>query len=690
MKVPLSWLRELVPLTDPVDALVERLPMLGLGVDGVEPVGHEVILDLEVASNRPDLLSLVGVAREIAASRGLDVTLPPVSLPVPGNASPVGITIDDPALCPRFTAHLITNARVGPSPEWMRERLEAAGIRAINNVVDVTNYVMLEQGQPMHAFDLARLAGPRLVVRLAKAGERLVTLDGIERELDAQVLVVADAERAQSLAGIIGGEGSAISERTETVLLEAATWSPAWIRRTSRRLGVRTESSARFERRVDPRVVLRAAQRAAQLLLDLTGGTLAAPATDIYPRPAEATPITLRAARITRVIGLEVPHHDVETILRRLGCQVQRAARPSGDVLWTAVPPPGRVDLEREEDLIEEVIRHYGYERLPETLPVEAMHHGRRAPRLETEAMARDALIRAGLTEAFTVSLVSLPLLGRLGLDDGDPWAHPVPLHNPLTADHTHLRPCLLPGLLEAVRVNVSRRREAVHLFELGRVFGFGPNGGIQERRGLALALRGPWLTGVWRCDDAGDATFAHLRGALETLFAELRTAPLMIRPGRRTWLHPYRAGDIVFEGLVVGAAGELHPDVAARFDLPGRTLVAELIIDGVLDRAVTQPRFSGFPRFPAVRRDVAVVAPGDLPQTEVEGAIRRIAGTLLESVELFDVYAGPPLSRGQRNLAYTLIFRAADRTLTGDEVDAVVRRIHEALPERLPVTIRL
>jgi phenylalanyl-tRNA synthetase beta chain len=689
MKVPLSWLRDLMPLADAVEVLVERLPMLGLGVDGVETVGDDVVLDLEVASNRPDLLSLVGVAREIAASQGLEVTLPAVSLPAPGSAPPPGVAIDDPVLCPRFTAHVIANARVRPSPAWMRARLEAAGIRAINNVVDVTNYVMLEQGQPMHAFDLARLAGRRLVVRLARPGERLTTLDGIDRELDDQVLVVADAERAQSLAGIIGGEASAISEDTDTVLLEAATWAPAQIRRTSRRLGVRTESSARFERRVDPRVVLRAAQRAVALLLELTGGTLAAAATDIYPRPVEAPPITLRAARIPRLLGLDVPPTDVESILRRLGCEVRRAGGAGAGVVWTAAPPPGRIDLEREEDLIEEVIRHYGYERLPETLPVEAMHQGRRASRLEIEASARDALIRAGLTEAFTVSLLGLPLLARLGLDGDDPWSRPVPLRNPLTADHTHLRPCLLPGLLEAVRVNVSHRREAVHLFELGRVFGYGADGGIEERRALAVAIRGPWLSGVWR-RDGGQATFAHLRGVLETFFAELRTRSMSIRPARRAWLHPYRAGEIVFDGGVVGAAGELHPDVAARYDLPGRTFVAELAVDGVLDRAVTQPRFSGFPRFPAVRRDVAVVAPDDVPQMRVEAALREIAGTLLESVELFDVYAGPPLARGQRNLAYTLIFRAPDRTLAGDEVDRVVRKIHEALPERLPVTIRL
>jgi phenylalanyl-tRNA synthetase beta chain len=458
------------------------------------------------------------------------------------------------------------------------------------------------------------------------------------------------------------------------------------VRRTSRRLGLRTEASARFERGVDPEGTARAARRCAQLIAELAGGRVLRGGVDAYPRPASRPTIVLRLPRLRRVLGMTVPAADAEAILTRLGIDLRR----DGDVI-RATPPIGRRDLEREEDLIEEVVRHYGYERVPEALPVEAMHQGRRASTLETEASARDALIRAGLTEAYTISLVSVRLLERLGIEDGDPWRNPVPLRNPLTSDHTHLRPCLLPGLLEAVRVNVSHRREAVHLFEIGRVFARAQTAGIDERRALALALRGPWLTGDWRHDGGDrDVTFFHLRGALQTLFAELRIGPLALQPAQRAWLHPYRGGEIVFGGDVVGAAGELHPDVAARFDLPGRTYVAEMTLGGLLERAVTQPRFSGFPRFPAVRRDVAVVAPEALPQAQVESAIREIAGTLLESVELFDVYAGPPLVQGLRNLAYTLIFRAPDRTLAGEEVDGVIRRIHEALPERLPVTIRL
>jgi phenylalanyl-tRNA synthetase beta chain len=691
MKTPLSWLRAYVDVPETPEVLAEQLPMLGLGVESVEPAAggnDDAVFDFEIASNRPDLLSLIGIAREMAAWRRRDVRLPDDALDEhdPPASMLTSVQIIDPDLCPRYVAHVITGVTVRPSPAWLTTRLEAAGVRPINNIVDATNYVMLEWGQPQHAFDLDTLTERRIVVRPAAAGETLVTLDGVTRELDPQTLVIADARRPVALAGIMGGAETEIGAGTRNVLLEAASFAPASVRRSSRRLGLRTEASARFERGLDRELAGRASRRCAKLIAELSGGRVHRGGVDAYPRPLSRPTITLRLPRLRRVLGMTVPPADAETILTRLGVELHR----DGDAL-RATPPIGRRDLEREEDLIEEVVRHYGYERIPEALPVEALHQGRRATRLETEASARDALIRAGLTEAFTISLISPRLLERLGLDHDDPWRDPVPLRNPLTSDHTHLRPCLLPGLLEAVRVNASHRREAVHFFDIGRVFSRRTGGGVDERRALALALRGRWVTGDWRHDAVDrEVTFFHMRGVLETLFAELRTGPPVIRPARRAWLHPSRAGEVVFRGEVIGAAGELHPDVAARFDLPGRTVVAEMTLAGVLEHAVTQPRFSGFPRFPAVRRDVAVVAADGLPQADVESAICEIAGTLLESVELFDVYAGPPLAEGRRNLAYTLIFRAHDRTLAGDEVDEIIRKIHEALPERLPVTIRL
>ncbi|MDR7483906.1 MAG: phenylalanine--tRNA ligase subunit beta [Armatimonadota bacterium] len=686
MRVPLAWLREFVDVEESPEALAEHLPMLGLGVEGMETVGGDVVLDLEVASNRPDLLSLIGIAHELAAWRNREVRLPAdgVAEVDPPAASVTAVEIEDATLCPRYVAHVITGVRVQPSPPHIAARLEAAGIRPINNVVDATNYVMLEWGQPLHAFDMDTLAGHRIVVRLAVAGETLVTLDGVRRALDPEALVIADTRRPVALAGIMGGVDTEIGSGTHRVLLEAASFAPASVRRTGRRLGLRTEASARFERGVDPEGVMRAARRAARLIAELSGGQVLRGAVDAYPAPAARPVITLRLARIERLLGVAVPADEVVAILGRLGLEVRR----EGAVV-RAAPPVGRRDLEREEDLIEEVARHVGYDRIPEAMPVERMQQGRRPAGLEAEAAVRDLLVRCGLTEALTVSLVTARLLDRFDFDPDDPWRQAVPLVNPLTADHTHLRPCLLPGLLEAARVNVSRRREAVHLFEIGRVFRLDPRG-PQERKSLAVVMRGRWMEGAWdQPPQHQEVTLFHLKGILETLVRELRAGTLSVEAGGPRWLHPGRSGRLSLDGQMLGLLGELHPEVAARFDLPGRTFVSELDLAGLLDRAVLQPRFLGLPRFPAVRRDVAVVAPLDLPHAVVCAALRDAAGPLLESVELFDAYAGPPLAPGQRNLAYTLTFRAPDRTLTGEEVDALVDRVHAVLPATLPVTIR-
>jgi phenylalanyl-tRNA synthetase beta chain len=698
MRAPLSWIREYVDVPEAPDELVERLPMLGLGVDGLEEIAGDAVLDLEIAANRPDLLSLIGIARELAAWGRRDVRLPDDVLDEvePPASSVTSVEILDPVLCPRYIAHVITGVTVGPSPAHVIARLEAAGIRPINNVVDATNYVMLEWGQPLHAFDLDLLAGHRIVVRPALDGEPLVTLDGVPRTLDRDALAIADAERAVALAGIIGGSDTEIGPGTRRVLLEAASFQPASVRRTSRRLGLRTEASARFERGVDPEGTARAARRAARMIVEFAGGRVLRAGVDVYPAPSPRHAISLRLARIPRLLGADVPASDVTAILARLGLEVRRE-----DGVVRAIPPIGRRDLEREEDLIEEVARHHGYERIPEALPVEVMQQGRRQQRAEAELAARDALIRAGMTEAITISLINWTLLNRLDLPHDDPWRSVVPITNPLTMDHTLLRPALLPAFLEAVRVNVSRRREALHMFEIGRVFtleGTVPH----ERKSVALAARGPWMQGVWDQPPAAvETTLYHLKGVVETLVSELRAGVLRVedagpaysgaaprRPGP-SWLHPGRAGRVTLDGHPLGFLGELHPDVAARYDLPGRTYIAELDLDAVLDRAVLQPRFSGVPRYQAVRRDVAVIAPADLPSGAVEEALRQAVGDLLERVELFDVYEGPPLEPGRRNLAYALSFRAADRPLTGEEVEALVSRIHEALPGRLPVTIR-
>lgn len=686
MKVLLSWLKEYVDVPYRIDEFAERLPMLGIGLDGTERLGGDAVLDLEVAANRGDLMSHLGVARELAAAARSTVRLPMGdSRPDrAGPAGPVRVDVREAQLCPRFTAALIVDVRVGPSPDWMARRLEACGVRSINNVVDVTNYVMLELGQPMHAFDYDLVQEGRLIVRLAAPGERLTTLDGVERVLDSHTLVVADAGRAAGIAGIIGGANTEIRPATRRVLLEAASWHPPMIRRTSTRLGVRTESSARFERGVDTAAVLAASLRAQQLMVEVTGGRVQDGTVDLYPAPQPSRQVELRWPSVARLLGAEVPQAEGIAILRSLGFGVADHSNA-----LAVVVPSFRRDVEREEDLIEEVARHYGYDHIPETMPLERTAQGVRAPALEAERAVRETLIRAGLTEALTVSLTNPAVLDGLRLPADHPWRAMVRLRNPMIEDHNHLRTSLLPGLLSAARVNASRRVIDFHIFELGRTFHQSATG-VVERRRLTMLMTGRLLRGAWNMPaDAATASYFHLKGVVETLLDELRIPHRAFAADTAAWLHPGRAARISFDGETVGTLGELHPDIASAHDLPAGVYVADLDLDALLRRAVFRPQFIPLPRYPSVRRDIAAVISNDIPAAQVEAVITEAGGALLESVELFDVYAGAPVPAGHRNLAYALSFRSAERTLAADEVDAAVGRIKTALTRRLRAKIR-
>lgn len=689
MKVLLSWLREYVDVPYRVEDLAERLPMLGLGIEHTLVLGGEdAVFDLEIAANRGDLMSVLGVARELAAAARTEVRAPNPAVaedrrPVTELAS---VEVTNTTLCPRFTARMIVDVKIGPSPAWLASRLEACGVRSINNIVDVTNYVMLELGQPMHAFDYDRLVEGRLVVRMARPGERLTTLDGVERTLDGDTLVVADAERAGGIAGIIGGANTEIGPQTTRVLLEAASWHPAMIRRTSRRLGIRTESSARFERGIDTAGIAAVQDRAIAQMAELAGGRILRGMIDVYPDPQPFAPrtIDLRWPSVRRVLGMEVPQAEGSAILRSLGFEVAG----HGDALRVTVPTARR-DVEREEDLIEEVARHYGYDRIPSELPVEVTAQGSRAPSLDADDAVRTALVRSGLVEALTVSLTNPAVLDTLGLPADHPWRQMAALRNPMVEDHTHLRTTLLPGLLAAARVNTSRGVPDVQIFELGRTF-HPEGGGIRERRRLAVLMAGTVHEGVWNLPaETVAVTYYHLKGVVEALLDELHVEDAAVAAASAPWLHPGRAAQLAIGGEVLGTLGELHPDVAAGYDLPPAAYVADLDLDALLARAVLRPRFAALPRMPAVRRDVAMILPQDVPAARVEEVIREAAGVLLESVTLFDVYTGPPMPPGSRNLAYTLTFRAPDRTLSAEEAEAAMRAVRRALLARLRAKIR-
>lgn len=704
MRISLEWLREYVDVDVPIETLVEHLHGLGLPVEQVESLGDDTVLDIELTANRPDCMSMLGVAREVALALGRPLRVPrpkPVEHP-PAAAGRAAVEIADPEGCPRFTARVIEGVRVGPSPAWVQRRLEAAGVRAIANVVDITNYVMLELGQPMHAFDYDRVADHRLIVRRATAGERLVTLDGIERMLDPEILVVADARRAVALAGIIGGGDTEIGPATTRVLLEAAYWNPITIGRTARRLGLRTEASARFERGMDPEGPPLAQQRAAELVTEWCGGRVLRGIIDVSGRRPPRRSIRLRPQRAAAVLGVQVPGAQIVRILRGLGCTVAtpRAGRSAGAAAGRGSalqvqPPSFRPDLSREEDLIEEVARIHGYDRIPATLPRGTTVPAAVVPALRIDARVREILTRLGVSEAMTLTLVS-----TASAAEGD---GPVSvLQNPLVADQSALRTSLMPGLVSILATHAARRVEDVQVFELGRVFHLsrdalsqdarartaaaihGANSPVEERRSIGIAAMGRWRTG-WnvRFEDAA-VDFYHVKGIVETLLRELGldgwTVEALDVPG--PWWHPGRSAVLRIHGRVVARFGELHPDLHAGDRLIHRAYLAEVDLESLSPQVVLTRPAPELPRYPSIERDIAAFVPDHLPVARIEATVRAAAGPLLEALDLFDVYSGPPVPPQHRNVAYRLRLRAPDRTLAAQEAEEIMQHVRIALQE--------
>ncbi len=653
----------------------------------------DTILELEITPNRPDCMSVAGVAREVGAVLGRSATLPASSPAETGE--PIGdsaaVTIADGDLCPRYTARLIRNVKIGPSPEWLAERVQASGARSINNIVDITNYVMFELGQPLHAFDadlLARDEGGRISidVRLAKEGEGLRTLDGQDRHLSADTLLITDPSGPVALAGVMGGESTEVGDATVNILLEAASFSAASVSRTCRRLGLLSEASVRFERGVDPAGCAAALDRAAALMAELAAGDVAPGIVDAYPAPAQPRDLTLRVKRLHAILGEKVPAGEAADILGRLGCSVAVTgadAEPSLQV----VAPTFRPDLEREIDLIEEVLRIHGMERVAATLPA-----GRgRVGELTREQRWRErigATLRAcGLNETMTYSFVDPGDTARLGheLPEGELASE---LLNPMSGEQSVLRHMLLPGLLRSVSYNQRRGVSNVHLYEIGSTFVASPGRKQpKEHARVAGALAGAWQVPSWN-EPAVPLGFFDGKGVLEAIAHELGLRRFKVRAAEIPFLQPGRSAEVVLGGEVIGWLGEVHPLVAEAFEASAPITAFELELTALVRAAQDVKPFTDVPRFPAVEHDVALIVAEDVTAERLEQAVRSAGGKLLESVRVFDVYRGDSVPAGRKSVALALTYRAADRTLTADEVDAahdkLVRKVSGALGAEL------
>ncbi|GAB4282982.1 MAG: phenylalanine--tRNA ligase subunit beta [Coriobacteriia bacterium] len=656
----------------------------------------DTVLELEVTPNRPDCLSMAGVAREVAAVTGTGYRVPASEPEESGTPADelVSVSIADPELCTRYAARVITGVRIGPSPAWLAERITAAGARPINNVVDVTNYVLYELGQPLHAFDLATIAsaGGRaaIIVRTAEPGERLTTLDGQDRELAADTLVIADPDGPVALAGVMGGEATEVSEETVDVLLESARFDPASISRTSRRLGLISEASLRFERGVDPELQRRAVDRAAQLIADVAGGSVAPGVVDVYPAPVEPRTITLRPQRVAAVIGAEVPASDIEGILTALGMVTEK----TNESLVVTVPT-FRPDLEREIDLIEEVLRVWGMDRVPSTLP-----GGRRAGSLgEAQLVQRDAgeaLRAAGLCEHIGFAFADPTDAERLGWEFG-PGELPVGLINPMSEEQSVMRWTLLGGLLRAVSNNQRRGVPDVHLYEIANVFLTAEGRKLpKERLMIGGAMAGSWERPSWH-SDARPLDFFDAKGVVETLMDALGVDRWQVRATDRPWLQQGRSADVIVRGDVVGWIGELAPHVLDAFECAGPVTVFEISFASLLKAGRGTRSYAEVPRYPAVNLDIAIVVAEDVTAERVTTAIRSAGGDLLEDVRLFDVYRDRPdaapgerrLPEGTKSLAFSLSYRSPERTLSDEDVAPAHERLVKTVLRKVGGSIR-
>lgn len=669
-------------LGDDHEGILDLPESAELGADVRDVLGlRDVVFELAITPNRPDAMSIVGVARELAAHFGLPLTVPEPVVEPSGEPTAASITVEVEAVdgAPRFTARRI-EVSMGESPEWMQRRLVLAGMRPISNVVDVTNYVMLERGQPLHAFDLHRLAGPGIVVRRADRGERITTLDGVERALAGEDLLVCDAERVpQAIAGVMGGGATEVHKGTTAIVLEAAYFTPMGISRTSKRLGLRSEASARFERGVDPNGVLTGSARAAELFAEVASGRSAPDPIDRYPVPVERPRISVRTRRVAAILGVPLDAGRVKGALAPLGIQTEG----DGDD-FVAVAPTFRPDLEREIDIVEEVGRRVGLDQIPRTLPHTTGQRGGLTVRQRERRLLADALVGLGGAEAITIPLVAEADLTRVGL----PVDATVRATNALRAEEPVLRPAILPGLLKAAGLNAGHGFGDLRLFELGHVFA-PPRGSDllpDERDHVALLVAGTVRRSPVEPDRAVDGYDAV--DAVHALAAALELGDLRLEVGAAAGFAPDRTAAVLVDGTVAGHAGELTPELLEAFGVPGPAAAVELDVDVLLTGTRRDRAFRVPSKFPASTIDLAFVVPNAVPAAAVVATLRA-GDALVEEVRVFDEFRSAALPPGTRSLAFALSYRAPDRTLTDAEVAERRRAAIDAVTSTHGATLR-
>ena len=650
-----------------------------LGEDFAQALGlKQAVVDFEITPNRPDCLSMVGMAREAAATFGQTLKYPDTACAAETDKQAgdfIQVEIKEPELCRRYAARIVTDVKIEQSPWWLQKRLMYAGMRPINNIVDITNFVMLEFGQPIHAFDIRQIADSKIVVECAEEGEKFTTLDNTERTLTKEMLLIKDGKRGVAIAGVMGGLNSEIEADTTTILIESANFNGDSVRATSKKLGLRTEASSRFEKGIDPNLCQAAADRVCRLIEILGCGKVATGTVDVYPKEFKAEAVDVRVDRINKVLGIELTSEEMAEIFRKLEMKVEG----SGPVL-KVTPPTVRQDMLAEVDFIEEVARMYGYDKLPVTLPKGNSESGKSKERTLVD-MARDTMCALGFNEIQTYSFVSPSGVDDVRIDE-DSWERAfVKIINPLGEENSVMRTILTPNMLEVLARNYSRNIDKVMAFEIGSTFTTNliqPEDLPDEQTGLAMGLYGK------------DMDFFTLKGAVEELLRNLGAGKVtFIAESEYGVYHPGRCARICIGEEELGIMGEIHPDVQEKFGIGTRVYCCEMFFDAIVRHANIEKSYEPLPKYPATSRDIALLTDEDVRVGDIEAIIREQGGDILENVKLFDVYRGKQVAEGKKSVAFTLTYRDKNKTLTDEDVAKVHEKVLKALEEKINASLR-
>ncbi len=651
-----------------------------LGIDIKDVFGlNDVVVDFEITSNRPDCLSMIGLAREAAATFEKEFRLPEIKIVENNeNIQQYGqVEVWDKDLCPRFTARIIRNVKVGTSPLWLKQYLRAAGVRPINNIVDVTNFVMLEMGQPLHAYDLEKVSNHKIIVRRAERGETLTTLDGRERILSSEMLLIADDTGPIGLAGIMGGENTEIDSNTQTVLLESALFEAGSIRTTSKAMGLRTEASIRFEKGLDINNVETALNRAAQLIHELGAGENVGGMIDITNGSFDEKTICFSWKKVNSLLGLSLKPEEMVKILNRLSITT---TYEDGSEMLYAVIPTFRRDIEGVADIAEEVLRIYGYDKIPATYMKGSVLRGKRSEKQKLHGGIKKILTGIGFYEATTYSFMSPKTFDRLGLPNDSPLRDAVQILNPLGEDQSIMRTTLVPGMLEVLSTNLNRKLTELSLFEINKVYrpSLNPEEELPlEKDHIVLGMSGE------------EVDFFTLKGVIESVLEYLGITEVDYSAEASSIFHPGRKATVFAENMAVGMFGEIHPDVAEAFSIPERVYVAEFDLELLQQKVHLVRSYKPLPKYPAIARDLAVIVGDEIPVGALQKTIQEEAGEIIESVQLFDIYKGKQVPENHKSVAFSLTFRGLDRTLKDEEVNLVHERVVQKLQEKFRALLR-